>query len=201
MRGGRQEESSSEVTLVFVLLRALRALRGETGLCLLRVQCDSLRVVRARHPLGVPEGAEDVQHLAPGRVAAAVPPLVGVHGPDELEHVAEGVHRFAERELVPLLAGCRDWGGVAVSVETIRFGVQRAEVELAAPSLGRDAFVLALENVGGQIEASIVRIGWADKLTDAQRVAAGAGPDVVRVSIGLEDITDIVADLDQALAA
>lgn len=87
----------------------------------------------------------------------------------ELEHVAEGVHRFAERELVPLLAGCRDWGGVAVSVEAIRFGVQRAEVELTAPALGRDAFVLALENVGGQIEASIARVGWADKLTDAQR--------------------------------
>ncbi len=37
------------------------------------------------------------------------------------------------------------------------------------------------------------------QLTDAQRVAAGAGPDVVRLSIGLEDIADIIADLDQAL--
>ncbi len=30
-------------------------------------------------------------------------------------------------------------------------------------------------------------------------LAAGAGPDVVRVSIGLEDVADIIADLDQAL--
>ena len=30
--------------------------------------------------------------------------------------------------------------------------------------------------------------------------AAGAGPDVVRVSIGIEDPTDIIADLDQALS-
>jgi O-acetylhomoserine (thiol)-lyase len=30
---------------------------------------------------------------------------------------------------------------------------------------------------------------------------AGAGPDVVRLSIGLEDLDDIIADLDQALAA
>ncbi len=37
------------------------------------------------------------------------------------------------------------------------------------------------------------------QLTDAQRVAAGAGPDVVRLSIGLEDVADIIADLDQAL--
>jgi hypothetical protein len=87
----------------------------------------------------------------------------------ELEHVMEGVHRFAERELVPLLAGARDWGGIAVEVHTIRFGVQRAEIEFAAPSLDRDRFVLALENVGGQIEASVARVGWADKLTDAQR--------------------------------
>ena len=29
---------------------------------------------------------------------------------------------------------------------------------------------------------------------------AGAGPDVVRLSIGIEDKEDIIADLDQALA-
>ncbi|MFN3869730.1 MAG: O-acetylhomoserine aminocarboxypropyltransferase, partial [Hyphomicrobiaceae bacterium] len=37
------------------------------------------------------------------------------------------------------------------------------------------------------------------QLTDAQRAAAGAGPDVVRLSVGLEDIADIIADLEQAL--
>ena len=38
------------------------------------------------------------------------------------------------------------------------------------------------------------------QLSDEQRAAAGAGPDVVRVSIGLETVDDIIADLDQALA-
>jgi O-acetylhomoserine (thiol)-lyase len=38
------------------------------------------------------------------------------------------------------------------------------------------------------------------QLSDAERVAAGAGPDVVRLSIGLEDVEDLIADLDQALA-
>ena len=38
------------------------------------------------------------------------------------------------------------------------------------------------------------------QLTDEQRLAAGAGPDVVRLSIGIETIDDIIADLDQALA-
>jgi O-acetylhomoserine (thiol)-lyase len=38
------------------------------------------------------------------------------------------------------------------------------------------------------------------QLSDEQKIAAGAGPDVVRLSIGIEDVTDIVADLEQALA-
>ena len=39
------------------------------------------------------------------------------------------------------------------------------------------------------------------QLTDEQRVQAGAGPEVVRLSIGLEDKADLIDDLDQALAA
>jgi O-acetylhomoserine (thiol)-lyase len=36
---------------------------------------------------------------------------------------------------------------------------------------------------------------------EEQKIAAGAGPDVVRVSIGIEDPADIIGDLDMALAA
>jgi len=39
------------------------------------------------------------------------------------------------------------------------------------------------------------------QLTDEQRERAGAGLEVVRLSVGLEDPADIIADLDQALAA
>ncbi|AGT07951.1 O-acetylhomoserine aminocarboxypropyltransferase/cysteine synthase family protein [Paracoccus aminophilus] len=39
------------------------------------------------------------------------------------------------------------------------------------------------------------------QLTEAQQIAAGAGPDVVRLSIGTETVADLIADLDQALAA
>jgi len=38
------------------------------------------------------------------------------------------------------------------------------------------------------------------QLTDEQKVAAGAGPDVIRISVGIEDVADIIADLEQALA-
>ena len=38
------------------------------------------------------------------------------------------------------------------------------------------------------------------QLSDDQKIAAGAGPDVVRLSIGIENVADIIADLEQALA-
>ncbi|WP_439507813.1 O-acetylhomoserine aminocarboxypropyltransferase/cysteine synthase family protein [Yoonia sp.] len=38
------------------------------------------------------------------------------------------------------------------------------------------------------------------QLTPEQQKAAGAGPNIVRLSIGIEDARDLIADLDQALA-
>lgn len=37
------------------------------------------------------------------------------------------------------------------------------------------------------------------QLTDEQKIAAGCGPDVIRISVGIENADDIIADLDQAL--
>ncbi|MEL6245805.1 MAG: O-acetylhomoserine aminocarboxypropyltransferase [Pseudomonadota bacterium] len=39
------------------------------------------------------------------------------------------------------------------------------------------------------------------QLSDEQKTAAGAAPDTVRLSVGIEDASDIVADLDHALAS
>ncbi|MBR2658109.1 MAG: PLP-dependent transferase [Loktanella sp.] len=38
------------------------------------------------------------------------------------------------------------------------------------------------------------------QLSPEQQIAAGAGPNIVRLSIGIEDAKDLIADLDQALA-
>ena len=89
----------------------------------------------------------------------------------DLEHAAEGVDRFVRRELLPLLAGSPHWDRHAITNVAVRFGCQRVAVGLAAPTLGPDPFVFALENLDGAIEASVERAGWADKLTEAQRVA------------------------------
>ncbi len=37
------------------------------------------------------------------------------------------------------------------------------------------------------------------QLSDEQKVRSGAGPDVVRISVGIETADDLIADLDQAL--
>ena len=38
------------------------------------------------------------------------------------------------------------------------------------------------------------------QLSDEDRIRAGAGPEVVRLSVGIEDVKDLIADLDQAMA-
>src|SRR5262249_49145057 len=59
-----------------------------------------------------------------------------------------------------------------------------------------------LANIGGTRSLIIHPASTTHRqLTDAQKVQAGAGPDVVRLSIGLEDKEDIIADLEQGLAA
>ncbi|HET7714330.1 MAG TPA: O-acetylhomoserine aminocarboxypropyltransferase [Bauldia sp.] len=59
-----------------------------------------------------------------------------------------------------------------------------------------------LANIGDT--RSLIIHPWStthSQLTPEQRKAAGAGEDVVRLSVGIEDVNDIIADLDQALAA
>ncbi|MEX0853333.1 MAG: O-acetylhomoserine aminocarboxypropyltransferase [Bauldia sp.] len=59
-----------------------------------------------------------------------------------------------------------------------------------------------LANIGDT--RSLIIHPWStthSQLTEEQRKVAGAGPDVVRLSVGIEDVADIIADLDQALAA
>jgi O-acetylhomoserine (thiol)-lyase len=74
---------------------------------------------------------------------------------------------------------------------------------------GYDAGIRLVENV--QLFSHLANIGDTRslilhpastthrQLTDEQRLAAGASPDVIRLSIGLETADDLIRDLDQAL--
>ena len=39
------------------------------------------------------------------------------------------------------------------------------------------------------------------QMNDAELAAAGVSPDLIRLSVGIEDAADLLADLEQALAA
>ena len=76
---------------------------------------------------------------------------------------------------------------------------------------GYDAGVKVVSNVNmishlaniGDVRTLIIHPSSTthSQLAEPQQAAAGAGPDVVRLSIGIEDPQDIIADLEQALAA
>ena len=67
----------------------------------------------------------------------------------DLQHAAEGVRRFLERELIPLLGCDPAWSGLAV--REVRFGCQRTVVEFD----GAIRFAVAFENRDGRISASV----------------------------------------------
>ena len=39
----------------------------------------------------------------------------------------------------------------------------------------------------------------SETMTDEQLLAAGVTPDLIRLSVGIEDVDDIIADIDSAL--
>ncbi|PRY94762.1 O-acetylhomoserine sulfhydrylase [Hasllibacter halocynthiae] len=79
-----------------------------------------------------------------------------------------------------------------------------------APKGGYDACVALIANL--RLFSHVANLGDARslvihsastthrQLTEEQQRAAGADPEVVRVSVGIEDADDLIADLDQALA-
>lgn len=62
--------------------------------------------------------------------------------------------------------------------------------------------ILRLVNIGDAKScASIPAETTHRQLNDAELKSAGVSPEMVRLSIGIEHIDDIIADIDQALTA
>ncbi|MFT0861793.1 O-acetylhomoserine aminocarboxypropyltransferase [Ancylobacter sp. G4_0304] len=80
------------------------------------------------------------------------------------------------------------------------FGVQGG-YEAGAAVVSRVRLFSHLANVGDTRSLIIHPASTTHRqLSDVQKTAAGAGPDVIRISVGIEDVADIIADLEQALA-
>ncbi|HMS01946.1 MAG TPA: O-acetylhomoserine aminocarboxypropyltransferase/cysteine synthase [Gemmatimonadaceae bacterium] len=135
-------------------------------------------------PLRIRRHADNA--LAVARYLATHPAVAWVSYPGLPEHPS---HERATR----LLHG--GFGGV------LAFGVRGGEP--AARTLVKSLRLFSLlANVGDA--KSLVIHPWStthEQLDEASRIAAGVTPDLVRLSIGLEDTGDLLADLEQALVA
>ena len=80
------------------------------------------------------------------------------------------------------------------------FGV-KGGYEAGVKTVDRCQLLSHLANIGDTRSLIIHPASTTHRqLTEQQQVSAGAGPDVVRLSIGIEDAQDIMDDLDQALS-
>lgn len=95
------------------------------------------------------------------------------------------------------LAARQMTGYGAVIALALNGGYERTSRFVAALKLATHAVSL------GGVESLVVHTAamWAGTMNDAQMVAAGIAPNLVRFSVGLEHVDDLKADLAQALAA
>ena len=139
-------------------------------------------------PLRIRRHSENA--LAVARHLEAHPDVAWVRYPGLASHPT---HETACRTLTG------GFGGV------LTFGVKPpagVSAEQAARNLiGRLRLFSLVANVGDA--KSLVIHPWStthEQLTEEERLAAGVSPDLVRLSVGLEDLSDLLVDLDASLA-
>ncbi|MBI1918093.1 MAG: hypothetical protein HYS12_25660 [Planctomycetes bacterium] len=94
---------------------------------------------------------------------------------ETLHHVKESIHHFVERELLLLLEGSKNWGGLRIRVGAMQVACGRVRVELCCPDLGDDGVWLAFEERSGWLVGEVTQPGWLSRLSVAQRDAFLAG--------------------------
>ncbi|KAG9032581.1 Homocysteine synthase [Tulasnella sp. JGI-2019a] len=98
-------------------------------------------------------------------------------------------HNLAKR-----LLRANSFGGV------LSFGVKAEDPKVGSQVVDKLKLASNLANVG---DAKTLVIHPAttthQQLTSEEQIASGVSPDLIRVSVGIEDISDIIADFDHAL--
>jgi O-acetylhomoserine (thiol)-lyase len=103
-------------------------------------------------------------------------------------------HALVQRQM-------RTVGGVPGASGLLAFGVQGG-VEAGVRFIESAQFMSHLANIGDTRTLIIHPASTTHRqLEPDQQIAAGVLPDMVRLSVGLEHVDDILWDLDQALAA
>ena len=93
-------------------------------------------------------------------------------------------------------------GSTVVSTVMANLGFRRCMEEAGIKLVESVGLFSHLANIGDTRSLILHPASTTHRqLTDEQRLAAGAGPDVIRLSIGLETAEDLIRDLDKALNA
>ena len=135
--------------------------------------------------------------LAVARFLKADPRVSWVNYPGLPEHPQ---HDLVARQM-------RSVGGVPGASGLLAFGVKAASAGAAATAAGVSFIEAAqlmshLANIGDTRTLVIHPASTTHRqLDEAQQLAAGVQPDMVRLSVGLEHVDDILWDIDQALGA
>jgi O-acetylhomoserine (thiol)-lyase len=103
-------------------------------------------------------------------------------------------HALVQRQM-------RAIGGVPAASGLLSFGI-KGGLAAGVAFIESARFMSHLANIGDTRTLMIHPASTTHRqLSDAQQLAAGVPPDMVRLSVGLEHIDDILWDIDQALAA
>ena len=84
---------------------------------------------------------------------------------ENLHHVEDSIRRFTERELLPFLAGSKDWKSGPVHLITVEAASNRIRLELACPSLNEANLELKFEEQAGWLLAHVAHPGWLPHLS------------------------------------
>ena len=184
--GGHGDMTAGIVAAKADLLPALRLVARLTGATL--SPFDAWLGLRGLRTLELRIVRQFANAMAVATALAAHPKVARVHYPGlpDHPHHALATSMFGDRGFGAMLAfEIRDGG-----VPEARRVLDALRLILPAPTLG-DVYSLAMH------PASASHRG----LTPAQRATIGIGEGLVRLSMGIEDARDLVADVEQALAA
>ncbi len=129
--------------------------------------------------------------LAVARHLRSHPQVGWVNYPGLADHPQ---HALVQRQM-------RHIGGVPAASGLLSFGV-KGGLAAGVTFIESAKFMSHLANIGDTRTLMIHPASTTHRqLSDDQQLAAGVPPDMVRLSVGLEHIDDILWDIDQALAA
>ena len=140
-------------------------------------------LLRGLRTLGVRVDRQNATALAVAEHLERHPAIARVHYPGLASHPQHALAR----------AQMRGFGGVVAIV--LRGGMKAAQAFMQRTRL----FAQAVSLGGIESLAMHAATTWSGTLTEEQTRASGVDPGLVRLSVGLEDAADLIADLDQAL--